>query len=194
MKRSLLVALMILVSLLGMVGFSCAGNTVSALQATANPTTAAVVTLPATGNAVAPPKHKMYYVTFTTLTGGKALTACDSGFHMARISEIQNPSTLQYDTDRIPQYEAPPVGVESRPSPNHMGWIRTGDEPTRWFQDNCDFWNSSSARQSGTVVEHYSITGDASLDLTMSDPTTWWHATLAPCSLPKPVWCVEDPE
>ena len=51
MKRLLLVAVMVLVSLIGMVGFSHAGNAVGALQATANPTTGAVTEPPATVNA-----------------------------------------------------------------------------------------------------------------------------------------------
>jgi hypothetical protein len=188
MKRLLLVALMVLVTLIGMVGFSRAGNAVSALQATAKATNGAVTEPPATINAgdkyrayydpkegvteppatinagdkyrayydpkegvteppatinagdkyrayydpkegvteppatvnagdkyrayydpkeaVAEPpapvnaglpaKPKMYYLTVTGFTGVDAITACDSGFHMASLSEIQDPSNVQY--------------------------------------------------------------------------------------------------
>jgi len=167
MKRLLLVAVMVLVSLVGMVGFSLAGNAVSALQATAKATNGAVtelpgtvnagdeyrtyydpkeafidlpgtvnagdeyrayydpkeafidlpgtvnagdgypayydpkeafIDLPGTVNAGLLAKPKMYYLTVTGFAGGDAITACDSGFHMASISEIQDPSNLQYAT------------------------------------------------------------------------------------------------
>ena len=61
MKRLLLVAIMVLVSLVGMVGFSRAGNAVGALQATANPTTGAVTEPPATVNAGTEYNWTAYY-------------------------------------------------------------------------------------------------------------------------------------
>ena len=124
MKQLLLVALMVLVTLVGMVGFSRAGNAVSALQATAKatneavieppatvnagteynwtafyyPNNGAVTEPPATVNAGVPAQRKMYYLTLTSFTGGDAIMACDSGFHMASLSEIQDPSSVQYAT------------------------------------------------------------------------------------------------
>jgi len=55
MKRLLLVALMVLMTLIGIVGFSRAGNTVIALQATGNHGVSA--------------KPNLYYLTATGFTG-----------------------------------------------------------------------------------------------------------------------------
>jgi hypothetical protein len=193
MKRLLLVALMVLVTLVGMVGFSRAGNAVSALQASANATNEAVGTLQATINDGVPARAKMYYLTVTSFTGGDAITACDPRFHMASISEIQDPSSLQYATRSTPAYEAPPSTVESSHKPNHMGWIRTGKVPFWGYSDNCDFWMSSSDRQRGTTMERYSSRGSVRPEPSATDPITSWHKTLTSCALPKHVWCIEDP-
>ena len=217
MKRLLSVALMVLVTLVGMVGSSRAGpdpptqtvftqleniqqtlsainNAVSALQASANATNGAVSTLHATGNDVDPPKHKTYYLTATSFTGGGAITACDSGFHMASLSEIRDPSNLQYAIVSIPVHEAPPSTVESSHKLNHMGWIRTGEAPLCEYPDNCDFWTSSSDRQSGTTMERHSSRGSVRPEPSVKDPITSWHKTLTSCALPEHVWCMEDPD
>jgi hypothetical protein len=217
MKRLLSVALMVLVTLVGMVGFSRAAadppmqtvftqvqniqqtlsaisNAVSALQASANATNGAVSKLQATGIAVVAPKHKMYYLTVTSFTGGGAITACDSRFHMASLSEIQDPSNLQYAIVSIPAYEVPPVTVESSHLPNHSGWIRTGEVPFWGYPDNCDFWMSSSDRQSGTTMTRYSSHGSVRPKPSATDPITSWHKTLTSCALPEHVWCIEDPD
>ena len=194
MKRLLSVALMVLVSLVGMVGFSRAGNPVYALQATANATNEAVGTLQATVNDGVPARAKMYYLTVTSFTGGSAIKACDSGFHMASISEIQDPSSLQYATCSTPAHEASPSTVESSHKPNHMGWVRTGSFPLAGVPDNCDFWMSSSDRQRGTTMERYSSRGSVRPEPSATDPITSWHKMLTSCALPKHVWCVEDPD
>ena len=93
MKRLPLLAVISLVTLVGMVGISRA--------------------------AVDPTKAKMYYITAGFFTGGDAITACDSGFHMASLSEIQDPSNLQYAPRVIPAYQA------SGEYPDHTGWVRT---------------------------------------------------------------------
>ena len=193
MKRLLLVALMVLVTLVGMVGVSCAGNEVSALQASANATNEAVSTLQAPVNARVPARAKMYYLTVTGITGSDAITACDSGFHMASISEIQDPSNLQYVTS-TPVYDSIVDDQGLGPPSNRMGWVRTGGYPLTGFPDNCNFWQSSSDQQRGTTMSLYSpILGDANPELHASDPTTWWHKVQQMCSVPEPVWCVEDP-
>ena len=119
MKRLLLVALMVFVTLVGMVGFSRAGNAVIALQATAKATNGAVTEPPGTVNAGLLAKPKMYYLTVTGFAGGDAITACDSGFHMASLSEIQDPSNLQYatgsTTSSITVYDSIVALVDSPP-------------------------------------------------------------------------------
>ena len=104
MKPLLLVAVMVLVSLVGMVGFSRAAELqniqksvcpviecieFSVLQSTTNQNTGALTELLEPVNARVPARAKMYYLTITGITGSNAITACDSGFHMASISEFQ---------------------------------------------------------------------------------------------------------
>jgi len=131
--------------LVGMVGFSRAGNAVSALQATAKatngavteppatvnagteynwtayyyPNNEAVIEPPATVNAGVPAQRKMYYLTLTSFTGDDAIMACDSGFHMASLSEIQDPSSVQYatrsTTSSITVYDSIAALVDSPP-------------------------------------------------------------------------------
>ena len=261
MKRLLLVALMVLVTLVGMVGFSRAGNEISTLEALtkatneistlealAKATTEAVTEPPATVNAgteynwtayyypnngavTEPPatvnagllaKPKMYYLTVTGFAGGDAITACDSGFHMASISEIQDPSNLQYATrsttrsttvydsivalvdspsfDQAPDqftYEFVPFDQASNQFPDHTGWVRTEADALTGLVNNCDVWRSSSDQQSGTTMTRRSLWGENNGHSLYeeSDPAAWWQSTqTASCSQPEPVWCVEDSE
>ena len=138
MKRLLLVAIMVLVTLVGIVGLSHSGNEISTLEALAKVTTEAVSTLqavvnpwdyydpnkgaliePATANAGVPAQRKMYYLTLTSFTGDDAIMACDSGFHMASLSEIQDPSSVQYatrsTTSSITVYDSIAALVDSPP-------------------------------------------------------------------------------
>ena len=225
MKRLLLVvALMVLVTLVGMVGVSSAGdpasaisNTVSALHATANPAAGAInasldtqydldtvydwETVYALEKVYArvPASAKMYYLTTTGFTGGDAITACDPGFHMAILSEIQDPSTLQYAPRRTPAYDSPydspAFDQASDQFPDHTGWVRTEADALTGLVYNCDVWRSSSDQQSGTMMMRGSLWGENGRSLYNSDPAAWWQATrTASCSLPEHVWCVEDPD
>ena len=217
MKRLLSVALMVLVTLVGMVGFSRAAadppmqtvftqvqniqqtlsaisNAVSALQASANATNGAVSKLQATGIAGVPAKHKMYYLTVTSFTGGDAITACDSRFHMASLSEIQDPSNLQYAIGSITRVRSPTSNRRIEPLTKPQGWIRTGEVPFWGYPDNCDFWMSSSDRQNGTTMTRYSSHGSVRPKPSATGPITSWHKTLTSCALPEHVWCIEDPD
>ena len=235
MKRLLLVALMVLVTLVGMVGISraqtssaistasgrntfppypnkeedeigraeaLAGATaVSAVQATANATSGAVTELPATVNSGVPAEAKMYYLTSTLFTGGEASTACDSGFHMASLSEIQDTSKLQYAPRRTPADDPPrdsPVLDQTSDKfsdqfPEHTGWVRNEADPYSGLVRNCDGWTSSSDQQGGTTMTRRSLWGENGRSLNESDPAAWWQSSrVAPCSEPESVWCVED--
>jgi len=184
--------MVLVVTLFGMVGFSRAGNAVRALQATAKATNEAVTEPPATVNAGVPARARVYYLTVKSFTGGDAITACDSEFHMASLSEIQDPSKLQYAPRGIPAYDP---AQASNQFPDHTGWVRIGDYPLTEFRNNCNFWQSNSDQQSGTTMTRRSLTGENGRSLYNSDPAAWsqWIRT-ASCSQPEPVWCVEDPE
>ena len=207
---------MIVVSLVGMVGFSLAGNAVSTLQATANATNGTVGTLQATvndGDGV-PARAKMYYLTATGFTGGEAITACDSKYHMASISEIQAAGNLQYFTRHTPAYDSadgmtaeeaqkwyrtPALGSSAydygmNPPTDHMGWVRTAAGPlTGSLEYNYDLSSYSDQRIDTAMSLHYSW-GDSYMDPFLPSPPSLWHLVRQSSSLREPVWCVEDPE
>ena len=181
MNRLLLVALMVLMTLIGMVGFSRAGNTVIALQERVNDGV--------------PDKAKLYYLTTYGFTGDEAITACESGFHMASLSEIQDPSNVQYAPGRKPVYDY--FDQVSDQFPDHTGWVRTEADPLMGYVYNCDAWRSSSDQQSGTTMTRRFLRGENNGHSLYeeSDPAAWWQSTrTASCAQPKFVWCVEDPE
>jgi len=183
MKRLLLVALMVLMTLIGMVGFSRAGNTVIALQEGVNDEV--------------PARAKLYYyLTTAGFTGDEAITACASGFHMASISEIQEPSTVQYALGRKPVYDYSDQVLPDQ-FPDHTGWVRTEADPVTGEVYDCDVWRSSSDERSGTTMTRRSLRGENKGHSLYeeSDPAAWWQSTrTATCARPEFVWCVEDPE
>ena len=246
MKQILLVAGMVLVSLVGSVGFSRAAESqniqqsicpviecieVSALQSTTNPTTGAVNEVLETGYdldtvydwetvyaweavyawdsvydldtlydwetvyawekvyARVPASAKMYYLTVASFTGSDAITACDTGFHMASISEIQGPGSLQYATRSTAAYDALVDGQRLGPPLNHMGWVRTGVNPPSGFVYDCEDFSDN---RSGTTLS-FNDWFEAGIEQTASTPNMWWQSARSPCSQPEPVWCVEDP-
>ena len=207
MKRLLLVTLMVLVTLIGMVGFSRVGNAVGALQATVNAgdkyrayydPKEAVAELSATVNAGVPAKPKMYYLTNKYFDGADAITACDSGFHMASLSEIQDPSNLQYAPKPTPVYDShdsPPFDQASDQFPDHTGWVRTEAEALTGLVYNCDVWRSSSDQQSGATMTRRSLWGENNGHSLSEepDPAAWWQSTqTASCDQRESVWCVEN--
>jgi hypothetical protein len=214
---------MVLVTLVGMVGLSRAAkapatqsvtpvieniqpsldaisndqiNVVSALQASANPTTGALTELLEPVNAGVPARAKMYYLTKNSFDGGDAIMACDPRFHIARISEIQDPNNLQYATRSITVYDSLVDDPGLGPPADRMGWVYTGSLPLAGVPDYSDYSMSSIDQQNGiTVAFHvHNIWGDLSMDPFSSDPTTEWQTAHRLLSYPQPVWCVEDPE
>jgi hypothetical protein len=214
---------MVLVTLVGMVGLSRAAkapatqsvtpvieniqpsldaisndqiNVVSALQASANPTTGALTELLEPVNTGVPARAKMYYLTKNSFDGGDAIMACDPRFHIARISEIQDPSNLQYATRSITVYDSLVDDPGLGPPADRMGWVYTGSLPLAGVPDYSDYSMSSIDQQNGiTGAFHvHNIWGELSMDPFSSDPTTGWQTAHRLLSYPQPVWCVEDPE
>src|ERR1700730_18567770 len=71
-----------------------------------------------------------YYLTKSTITGSKVLTACASGYHFASIWEILNTSDLHYNTtlgrtNANSGNGAPAVSQRSTFADAAEGWIRT---------------------------------------------------------------------
>jgi len=131
---------------------------------------------------------RKYYLTkeADAKTGGEALTACATGYHMASLWEIFDTSNLSYNTSlgetKADSGSGPPV---------LFGWIRTGR--FSWGADqigglaNCLVWTSSAQEDFGSVVEASSPSWE--------DPATTvspWRGHAFSCNNSFPVWCVED--
>jgi hypothetical protein len=128
---------------------------------------------------------RQYYLTMDWYEGDEALTACASGYHMASLWEILDPSNLKYNTD------LGDTGDDSGQGPPSLsgGWVRTGysssGSSTKGI-GNCNAWTSS----------------DCSPDGPYACLTPWWAAGLEElhvwefssynCCSHLRVWCVED--
>lgn len=121
--------------------------------------------------------RKRFYLTVEEHKGRAALTACASGFHMASLWEIFDPSDLDYDT-ALGRTEA---DSGSGP-PSADGWVRTGEAP---FNAHCEVWTSDGSGVQARLAP----------SSTWDDPATVvspWVVTLNDCFFADPVWCVED--
>lgn len=131
-----------------------------------------------------------FYLSQTTHTGNSALGACVSGFHMASMWEILDPTKLVYD---------PVLGRMSNDSgegpPTEFGWIRTGNPSSPGGamgsgEANCQSWTSNESGELGTRVGLPIINwavGEAPPGFVAPWVTAEWG-----CSTTRPVWCVED--
>jgi hypothetical protein len=134
---------------------------------------------------------RQYYLTADgNYIGSQASTACATGYHMASLWEVLDPSNLRYNVslgyDRLDAGMGPPSAT--------FGWIRTGYEshdgsnpahgPGR---PNCSAWSSGSAGNYGTVVRLPSDWMQAD-----QQDVLIWDAALRECSEVAPVWCVAD--
>jgi hypothetical protein len=138
-------------------------------------------------SSAAPPKkdsRRAYYLSQVS-TGDQALAACVSGFHMASLYEIFDPSNLRYDTT---------LGVAQGDSgsgpPRNFGWIRAGNIAQSTTTSvpgnaNCDAWQSSSSAITGSLA---GLDGWANAAFSTSP----WRGTVAGCQRINNVWCVED--
>ncbi len=168
MKRFVLLAVVFLVGFVGMGGFSHA--------------------------AVDPAEAKIYFLTNDFFDGGSAIKACDTGFHMASISEIKNPNNLRYANRSKTVYDSLIDRQGFGPPLNRIGWVRSGIYPPSGFVYDCDVIKSDLTKQLGTVVAVFALPSNAGTGLPLSPPNLWWQADQHRCSQPEPVWCVEDPD
>ena len=124
--------------------------------------------------------QRQYYLTSTTRNGASALSACASGYHMASLWEILDPSHLKYNTT-LGQTD----GDSGQGPTTWPGWVRTGTTlgvGAMPGEGNCQAWTEDAAGASGTL---------AGLSWGQQDVHVWNTFTL-PCNLRRPVWCVED--
>jgi len=114
--------------------------------------------------------------------GANALTACDSGFHMASIWEIVDASNLRYDTGRGQTKDDSGHG----PPQGSNGWVRTGQDAYTGNilgTSNCGAWTSSSPSHYGTV---------AYLADDWPAAQRHWIGITLNCGTTTSVWCIQD--
>lgn len=146
---------------------------------------ASVLTSPSSAAGPKRDSRRAYYLSQLSVAGDQALAACVSGFHMASLYEILDPSSLRYDTT---------FGVVTGDSgsgpPRNFGWIRTGNVTQSSTTSipgnaNCNAWQTSSPDIYGSLVGLDDWT-NAAISI---HP---WRATSARCNSIVNVWCVED--
>jgi hypothetical protein len=127
---------------------------------------------------------KRFYLTPTTHDGATAMGRCASGFHMASVWELLDPSALQYDAS---------LGVATAdggtPS-GSVGWMRNGVQPFNTAGQpagfaNCNQWSTTSGVGSVWALDPLRIPGG------VSRPAAW-NPVEVPCTQLTPVWCVEN--
>ena len=125
-----------------------------------------------------------YYLTTATYNGASATTACASGYHMASMWEILDPSSLKYNTTlghtEDDSGSGPPVA---------RGWVRTGytssnDEESAG-RANCSSWTTTVGYGTTAILPN---TWDAGWE----DLLAWNTYTWACNSTNTRVWCVAD--
>jgi hypothetical protein len=134
-------------------------------------------------------------VTKTNHDGAQAPTACATGFHMASLWEILDPSHLAYDT--ILGGTAPDSG-EGPPSAggggNFFGWIRTGTSSHGFGgpgSQNCKAYTSNVGGDLGTLIWPSQFWNNSPANPTVEN-LGFWLAFDGTCSAARKVWCVED--
>ncbi len=128
---------------------------------------------------------RQFYLTPSGRLGGTATGGCATGYHMASIWEIADPSNLKYNTAL--GLAMPDSG--SGPPSNRNGWVRTGygnDTSTVIGQANCDGWDSSSSDHNGTVANLPQEWTAGWEDLNV------WSMIVLSCGGSRRVWCIED--
>jgi hypothetical protein len=135
-------------------------------------------------NAAGPPSvqvaPRQYYLTQNdTYDGISADQACATGYHMASIFEILDPSNLQYNTS---------LGYtqgDSGAGPPHEvdGWIRSGDQND--LDLNCAGWTTAGAGAYGPIAT-------LSYDLVAGAESPWTVTTGRICSETRRVWCMQN--
>ena len=128
---------------------------------------------------------RRFYLTQTTHNGSQAILACAVGFHFASMWELVDVTELEYDLAR-----GSTEADSGRSAPFGVGWVRTGFIAVNSTGvegiDNCSAWSTSGGE--GTRAE---LSGNGWL-LDSATRVAPWRVTLQGCSVPLPVWCVEN--
>ena len=124
---------------------------------------------------------RQYYLSRSKVPAGEARSACGAGFHMAALTEVAEPSVLQYNL------ELGLIGGDSGRGPtNDQGWLHTAQPKAH--DNNCTGYTSSEARQSGWVAGLSLPTGT----FIPQDRLGVWGFRSVPCNSRMSTWCVQD--
>lgn len=128
---------------------------------------------------------RQFYLTSATVDGFDALTACATGYHMASLWEILDPSNLAYNTalghTSLDSGQGPPS--------DYLGWVRTGSysSPADIVgAGNCIAWTSRVTGQHGSMVR---LSWQWAAD---NEDIGVWLAATGDCHNVYRVWCIED--
>ncbi len=129
--------------------------------------------------------------------GAHAPSACASGFHMANLFEILDPTSLEYDTalgwTRDDSGYGPPSYIRA--------WVRTGQdafagEGSAVGYANCNAYTSADPSNRGVIVglsRSWRFDPEQPADQHRNYVADWWVPIAVDCDGHYPVWCVEDP-
>jgi hypothetical protein len=130
--------------------------------------------------------RRPFYLTKGRFNGGKALTACATGYHMASVWEIKETALLRYDNtlgrnDGDSTFGGPPSSTTN--DSKGIGWIRAGSNLA-----NCKQWTSSSANDFGT---------EGTLFINNSGEPVWvvgdgGNYDVVSSNTQQGVWCVQN--
>ena len=123
-------------------------------------------------------------------TGDIATQACGTGFHMASIWEILDPSNLSYASTRADAVTRPDSGMG--PPVDSLGWVRTGNVSASsgvWGEANCSSWSTKETNTYGTTVFLPGTWVYMNDEVGTIEP---WGMSSEDCHYPYPVWCIED--
>ena len=129
-----------------------------------------------------------FYLSKNVVEGAGATTACASGYHMASIWEVHEPSNLRYDTTLGQSSDDSGSGA-----PFGSGWVRTGyvsvggsAQPAGFV--NCNAWTSNASTDNGSQIGLY-VNWDELTEMVAIAP---WVGATESCNQTAPVWCVQD--
>ena len=95
--------------------------------------------------------QRQYYLSQSLVHGNQAESACTTGYHMASLWEIADPSNLLYNTTLGRTYNDSGTG----PVAADPGWVRTGfiaSVSSTAGLGNCNGWTSYSDSHYGTAA------------------------------------------
>lgn len=132
--------------------------------------------------------RRLYYLTTSVFSGAEALSACVTGFHMASLWEIMDPSQLKYDVNR--GFATQDSG--SGPPSDGLAWIRTGESASSGGsapgRASCEGYTVTTGNGTSAVLYPDWEAGGGGTDSRIP----WWRVSQVPCALDFKVWCVEE--